>query len=62
MTRCGVLSITYIVIASTAFANIETYPAIDSTIVDFLDINCYECHNDVEKKGGLDLSNLPFSP
>ncbi len=44
------------------FANIETYPAIDSTIVDFLDINCYECHNDVEKKGGLDLSNLPFDP
>jgi hypothetical protein len=46
----------------SVFANIETSPAIDSTIVDFFDINCYECHNDVEKKGGLDLSNLPFNP
>jgi len=58
----GVLSITFLPLASTAFANIESHPAIDSTIVDFLDINCYECHNDVEKKGGLDLSNLPFNP
>ncbi len=43
-------------------ANIESHPAIDSTLVDFLDFNCYECHNDVEKKGGLDLTSLPFNP
>lgn len=47
---------------ATVIASIDTHPAIDSTIVDFLDFNCFECHNDVEKKGGLDLTNLPFNP
>jgi len=61
-TRCGVFSFVFFAFATTAFANIETHPAIDSTIVDFLDFNCYECHNDVEKKGGLDLTGLPFNP
>lgn len=28
----------------------------------FLDLNCYECHNDTEKKGGLDLEHLSFDP
>jgi len=28
----------------------------------FLDLNCYECHNDTEKKGGLDIENLRFDP
>ncbi len=28
----------------------------------FLDLNCYECHNDTEKKGGLDIENLHLDP
>ena len=28
----------------------------------FLDLNCYECHNDTDKKGGVDIENLQFNP
>lgn len=31
-------------------------------IRDFFDLNCYECHNDVDKKGELDLESLVFDP
>ena len=33
-----------------------------STIRDFFDLNCYECHNNVDKKGELDLESLSFDP
>ena len=42
--------------------NSETRTTLPSTVVDFLDINCYECHNDTEMKGGLDLESLQFHP
>ena len=32
------------------------------TIRDFFDLNCYECHNSVDKKGELDLESLTFDP
>ena len=28
----------------------------------FLDLNCYDCHNDVDREGGLNLQNLKFDP
>ncbi len=28
----------------------------------FFDLNCYECHNSVDKKGDLDLESLSFDP
>ena len=28
----------------------------------FIDLNCYECHNAVDKKGELDLESLAFDP
>ncbi len=28
----------------------------------FLDLNCYDCHNDADREGGLDLQNLKFDP
>ncbi len=31
-------------------------------VVEFLDLNCYECHNDVDQKGELDLESLVFDP
>ncbi len=32
------------------------------SVVEFLDLNCYECHNEVDKKGELDLESLAFNP
>tara|TARA_B110000037_G_scaffold212633_1_gene265602 strand:+ start:2103 stop:4472 length:2370 start_codon:yes stop_codon:yes gene_type:complete len=40
----------------------ETRTTLPSTVVDFLDINCYECHNNTDKKGSLDLESLEFHP
>jgi hypothetical protein len=33
-----------------------------SSIRGFLDLNCYECHNRVDKKGELDLESFSFDP
>ena len=33
-----------------------------TSIHDFLDLNCFECHNSVDKKGELDLESLTFDP
>ena len=43
-------------------AGIESHPSIDPTIVEFLDNHCYGCHDDIDKKGGLDLTSLAFDP
>jgi len=40
----------------------EKVATLPSTVVEFLNLNCYECHNDTEKKGGLDLESLGFHP
>ena len=31
-------------------------------VSEFLDLNCYECHNGVDKEGDLDLESLAFNP
>ena len=46
----------------TASLASDSLTALPESIVDFLDINCYECHNDTEKKGGLDMEALRFDP
>lgn len=41
-----------------ANANVE----IPEPISFFLDLNCYDCHNDADTEGGLDIENLKFDP
>lgn len=31
-------------------------------VTEFFDLNCYECHNEADKKGELDLESLAFDP
>lgn len=33
---------------------------IPATIPQFIDLNCYDCHNEVDKEGGLNLEDLVF--
>ena len=28
---------------------------ISKSVHDFIDLNCFDCHNEVDKEGGLDL-------
>jgi len=37
-----------------------TFPEAD--VIEFTDRHCSSCHNDVDKEGGLDLTNLKFEP
>jgi len=48
--------------APLANASVDELPSFDPGIIEFLDLNCYECHNDVDRKGSLDLTSLPFNP
>lgn len=48
--------------ASSLLGSEDSSPRLPESVVEFLDINCYDCHNDTEKKGGLDISNLVFDP
>jgi len=36
--------------------------ALPASVVEFFDLNCYECHNDVDQKGELDLESLRLDP
>ena len=40
----------------------NTQPVLSSELLEFFDLNCYECHNDVDTEGELDLENLAFDP
>lgn len=47
-------------VASTCLASgSET---ISDTVHDFIDLNCFDCHNEVDKEAGLDLENAKFDP
>ena len=37
-------------------------PHLPPAVTDFFDLNCYECHNEVDRKGDLDLESLNFNP
>lgn len=50
-----VSTLSYYAIAETAYE-------LPKSITEFLNLNCYECHNDVETKGELDLESLAFDP
>lgn len=58
LIKIAALSLAGALISQSARAT----PGFSDEIVDFLDINCYECHNDVEKKGSLDLTAATFNP
>ena len=44
---------------AAVFAADESIP---ESVRFFLDLNCYECHNDTDRKGGLDIEHLRFDP
>ena len=48
--------------ATLAYASVNELPSFNQRIIQFLDLNCYECHNEVDRKGSLDLTSLPFNP
>ncbi|MBT5707101.1 MAG: DUF1592 domain-containing protein, partial [Verrucomicrobia bacterium] len=52
----------FAVLSLPLLAGIESHPSIDPKIVRFLDEHCYGCHDDIDKKGGLDLMSLAFDP
>lgn len=45
-----------------AFGKPSDYEKLPETVKGFLDLNCYECHNSVDKKGSLDLESMSFDP
>ncbi|MCH2613246.1 MAG: DUF1587 domain-containing protein, partial [Opitutales bacterium] len=45
-----------------AYARVAELPSFDPGIIEFLELNSYECHNHVDRKGSLDLTSLPFNP
>lgn len=55
-------SISILVFTFSCFAKAENAYELPASITEFLDLNCYECHNDVETKGELDLESLAFDP
>ena len=51
-----------ILFASASYCSAEGPNRPPSSVVEFLDLNCYECHNDVDQEGELDLESLVFDP
>ncbi len=45
-----------------AFGKLPDYEKLPERVRGFLDLNCYECHNPVDKKGSLDLESMRFDP
>ncbi len=48
--------------AFPCFGKTNTDFELPDSVTEFLDLNCYECHNEVDKKGELDLESLLFNP
>ncbi len=40
----------------------ESQSELSPAVLEFFDLNCYECHNDVDQEGELDLESLIFDP
>ncbi len=53
---------TLLVLAFSCQGKTATNVELPESLVEFLDLNCYECHNDVDRKGDLDLESLAFDP
>ena len=51
-----------ILFAFPCFGKTDNNFELPDSITQFLDLNCYECHNNVDKKGELDLESLRFDP
>ena len=43
-------------------ATVSAEPSLSADAKAALEVNCFDCHDSSKKKGGLDLSALPFSP
>lgn len=54
----------YLFVATTGLltARADETNAFPAPVTAFFDLNCYECHNSVDKKGELDLESLQFDP
>jgi len=52
----------FISVASSVSGKVATAAALPESVRIFFDLNCYECHNEVDKKGELDLESLTFDP
>jgi len=46
----------------SCFGKTGTEYELPESLVEFFDLNCYECHNEVDRKGELDLESLAFDP
>ncbi len=56
-TALAVVGLTFLLVSRA-----ESEVAVPEPIRFFLDLNCYDCHNDTDAEGGLDLENLSFDP
>lgn len=60
--RALLVSLLSLVFVTAVHGNEASPVELPSSIRSFFDLNCYECHNSVDKKGELDLESLTFDP
>ena len=60
--RTLILGILLLSIGASGWATSSESYELPLVARDFFDLNCYECHDEVEKKGELDLESLRFDP
>jgi hypothetical protein len=51
-----------IFIISASLLSAQSDELIPTKVHEFIDLNCFDCHNEVDKEGGLDLENFSFNP
>lgn len=56
--RLAVISL----LVSSSLLSAQADELMPKSIHKFIDLNCFDCHNEVDKKGGLDLENTRFDP
>lgn len=61
MMRIPLFSVCMIALAASPVTGNPTQQAPES-VHQFVDLNCYDCHNEVDREGGLDLEKLAFDP
>ncbi len=60
--RSFLLSLILLGISQTGHAQAIVPIELPESVQDFFYLNCYDCHNEVDKEGGLDLESLNFNP
>lgn len=56
------LSVTILSLTLTVQALANSDNLISQSVHEFIDLNCFDCHNEVDKEGGLDLESAQFDP